>query len=286
MTGEQLRRRGLVLAAVGIGFVAWVVVLAAMAEVGNPPVLLAVAVSGALVCLCPVAGGVAATRLVDAAAAARLRHVFVVLEGTALVIFFPFYWFTFGLEPAGRPDDFALGLVSALAAPVVAALVLAMWSSHTAHKIVVDAYGPLVPDSGTGAPAHRIRALGTVLVTVGVVLSAGVVAVVFTAPSDRLALEVIGLLVTLTPLLLGVLLVRVTDVHSARRRNIASYLVLPAASGFAMAKFASTGGALGMLFAALVFGAVVTLVVAFVVVREYTGKWDRPWRTSWRAVSR
>jgi hypothetical protein len=286
MTGEQIRRRGLVQAAVGLVLVAWVVVVAAMAEVENSQVLVATAVSGSLVCLCAAAGGVVAARLVDAEAAARSRHVFLVLEGAALAIFFPFYWFTSGVEYAGRTGDFALGVAIALAVPVAAGLVLALRCSRAVHRIVVDEYGPLVADSGAGAPAQRIRVLGTVLVTAGVVLSVGVVAIVVTTPSRWLVLDVFGLAVTLMPVLLGVSLGRVTDVYSARRRNVGSYLLVPFAGGFAVTKFASLAGAAGMLFGALVFGAILLLVIALLAMREYTGEWDRPWREPKRKVSR
>lgn len=127
-------------AAVGVLLVAWVVVLAATAEVGNPQVLVAAAVSAGLVCLCAVAGGVVAGRITDAASAAGLRHVFVVLEGAALTIFFPLYWFGFSLEPAGRPGSFELGVVLLLAVPVIAALAFVARSSRAVHKFVVDAF--------------------------------------------------------------------------------------------------------------------------------------------------
>lgn len=273
-------------AAVGVGLIAWMVVAAALAEVGNPRVLVAIAVSGGLVCLCAVAGGAVATRITDAASAARLRHVFVVLEGTALALFFPFYWFGLGVEPAQGSGVFALGVVLAITVPVGISLVLAVLNSRAVHVFVVDAFGPIVTDSGSGAPAQRIRLLGTVLVTVGVALSAGALAVTFTASSDWLLLEVIGLLVTVTPVLLGARLTRVTDVYSARRRNVGMYLIVPGASGFAVSKFGSVGGVEGMLFGALTFGAIVLLVVALVVLREYTGQWDRPWREPRRAANR
>jgi hypothetical protein len=263
-----------------------VVVVAALADAGNPRVLVAAAVCGGLVCLCPVAAGVVAARIADVAAAARVRHVFVVLEGAAMAIFFPFYWFTFGVEPAGKPGDFLLWAVLALAVPVVAALLLTTWSSRIVHRIVVEDSGPIVPDSGGGALAQRVRVLGTVLIVAGFVLSAGVTAVAFTAPSNWLFLEIFGLLVTLMPVLLGVVLTRVKDVHSARRRNVGSYFVVPAASGFAVAKMGSTGAELGMLFGALIFGAVVLLVIALLVVRESVGEWGRPSRRHGRAVSR
>lgn len=71
------------------------------------------------------------------------------------------------IRKQGRPWDFVPMVVLALVAPVLIALVLAMRGSYLVHKIVVDAFGPLVPDSGAGAPAQRIRALGTVLVVAG-----------------------------------------------------------------------------------------------------------------------
>jgi hypothetical protein len=287
VTGEQIRRRGLVQAAVGVALVAWVVVSSALADVGNPQVLLGTAVSGGLVCLCAVASGVVATRITDAASAARLRHVFVVLEGAALSLLFPFYWFGLGLEPADGSGYFLVGFVFVLvlAVPVVTALVLVVLGSRAVHMNVVEAFGPIVPDSGAEAPVQRIRVLGAVLVTAGVALSAGVLAVAFTAPSHWLVLEVPGLLVTLTPVLLGVLLARVRDVYSLRRRNFAVYLVLPGACGYAVAKVGSIGGASGMLVGGLIFGAIVLLVIALLVVREFIGAWDRPWRAG-RQVSR
>jgi len=285
--GEQIRKRGLVQAAVGVALVAWVVVTAVVADVGNPQVLVGAAVTGGLVCLCAVAGGVVAARITDATSAARLRHVFVVLEGAALSLLFPFYWFGLSLEPPDGSGYFVVGFVFVivLAIPVVTALVFVLLGSRAVHMFVVDAFGPIVPDSGVEAPAQRIRVLGAVLVTAGVALSAGVVAVAFTAPSHWLVLEVPGLLVTLAPVLLGALLARVRDVYSARRRNVAAYLILPGACGYAVAKVGSIGGASGMLVGGLIFGAVVFLVIALLVVREFTGVWDRPWQESRRVSS-
>jgi hypothetical protein len=202
MTGEQFRGRGIALAAVGTGLVAWVVVFAALAEVGNPQVLVALAVSGGLMCLCSVAGGVVATRITDAASAARSRHVFVVLEGVALAILFPFYWFALGVEPMGESGYFAMGVVVVmLVVPVGTALVFVVRASLAVHKFVA-AFGPLAPESGEAAPVQRIRVLGTVLVAAGVALSVPVVALAFTESRWR-GLVVIGLLATLAPVLLG-----------------------------------------------------------------------------------
>jgi hypothetical protein len=278
MTGEQIRRRGLVQAAVGVVLVAWVVILAATAEVGNPQVLVGAAVSAGLVCLCSVAGGVVAGRVTDEASAAGLRHVFVVLEGAALAFFFPLSWFGFNLEPAGEPGGFALGVVLLLAVPVIVALAFVARCSRTVHKFVVSAFGPIVPDSGAGAPVQRVRVFGTVLVTAGVALSVSATAVAFTAPLYRPVLMVVCLLVTLAPVVLGVSLARVKDVYSARRRNVGNYVIVPAASWFAVAELAPEIGVFGMLFGVLVFGAIVLLVIAILVMREFTGEWDRPWR--------
>lgn len=248
----------------------WVVVVAAVAGVANPRVLLASAVCGGLVCLCAAVGGVVATRVVDAESAARLRHVFVVLEGAALVLFFPFCWFGFGVEPVGKPGTFAAGVVLVLAVPVVAALVIVVRRSFVVHE--------LVPDTGEGAPVQRIRLLATVLVTAGLALSAGVVAVAAVATEHQVILLVVGLLVTLMPVLLGMRLVGVTDVHSARRRNAGNYVVVPAAAGIAVFDFSVTTGPAGTLFGVMAFGAVVLLVVAALVLRDFTGEWHRPWR--------
>lgn len=273
-------------AAVGVVLVAWIVVVAALAEVETPHALVLTAVIAGLVCLCPVAGGVVATRITDAASAARLRHVFVVLEGVALALAFPFYWSMSGVEPAGQSYGFAFAVVlGSVLVPVVAAVLFVVLASHAVHQVVV-ASGPIVPDSGTGGPAQRVRVLGTVLVTVGVVVSVAGVAVAFTAPSDRLLLAVFGLPVMLMPVLLGTRLVRMRDVYSARRVDVGWYLLVPFACGFAVTKFVTLGGAAGMLFAGLVFAAVVLLVVALLVVREFTGAWDRPWREQKRAFSR
>ncbi|GHH59891.1 hypothetical protein GCM10017774_83430 [Lentzea cavernae] len=286
MTGEQFRKRGVAQAVAGAALVAWVVVVAAVAETGSPRVLAAAAVSGGLVCLCALAGGAVATRVADGGSATRLRHVFVVLEGTALALFFPFYWFASGVEPVGEPGAFALGVVLVLAVPVVAALALALSSSLAAHRLVVDESGPLVPDSLAAGLAPRIRVLGTLLVVAGGVLSAGVVALAVLSPSQWVLLEVFGLVVTLTPVVLGLSLTRVRDVYSARRRNVGAYIVVPAAAGYAAARLASIGGAAGMLFGALVFGAIVLLVGANLVVREFTGERDRPWRPASRGERR
>jgi hypothetical protein len=257
---------------------AWAVVFAAMTDAGNPSVLMGAAVSCGLVCLCSVAGGLVAARITDAASAARRRHVIVVLEGTALTIFFPSYWFAFDVEPVGKPWDFVPMVVLALVPPVFIASALAVRGSYLVHKIVVDASGPLVPDSGADAPSQRIRVLGTVLVVVGVVLSVAAVAAALAAASGTVFYLIFGLPLMITPVLIGMKLAGVTNVYSARRRNVGWYLIVPIYGGFAAAKFASVGGAPGMLFGALACGAIVLLVIAFLMVREYTGLWDRSWR--------
>lgn len=274
-------------AAVGAVLVAWVVAFAALVEVETPHALVLTAVIAGLMCLCPVASGVVATRITDAASAAPLRHAFVVLEGVVLALFFPFYWSLPGVELAGRSYGFAYAVVLvSVFVPVIAALALVLWASHTVHQVVVAASGPIVPDSRAGGPAQRVRVLGTVLVTVGVVGSVAGVAVVFTAPSNLVLLAVFGLPVLLAPVLLGTRLLRVRDVCSERRRNVGWYLAAPFACGFAVTKFVTLGGATGMLFAGLIFAASVFLVVALLVLREFAGEWDRPWRERKRAVSR
>ncbi|MEU0883264.1 hypothetical protein ABZ345_32045 [Lentzea sp. NPDC005914] len=275
MTGEQIRSRGLKSAAAGVGLVAWVVVVAALAEVRTWPALVAAAVTSGLICLCPVAGGVVATRITDAESAARLRHVFVVLEGVGLTLFFPLYLSVFGIEPWGLST---VGVVLALVAPVAVALVLTSRATRAVHLAVVAASGPIVPDSDAGAQAQRIRVLGTVLVAVGIALSVCVVAVVFTTSGYKEVLPVFGLPVTLMPVLLGTRLVRVRDVYSARRYNIGAYFGVLGACSYAVAKFVSLGGAAGMLLAGLAFAAVVLLVIALLVLREFIGELDRQWR--------
>lgn len=148
-------------AAAGVGLVAWVVVFAALTEVGTPHTFVAAAVCAGLVCLCPVAGGLVAARITDAASAARVRHVFVVLDGAAVSIMILVCWISFSIEPVGRPDDFAPGVVMMLAVPVVVALVLGVRLNLAVRK-VVEAGGPLVPDVGAGAPAQWIRVFGSV----------------------------------------------------------------------------------------------------------------------------
>ncbi|WP_090058928.1 hypothetical protein [Lentzea fradiae] len=277
---EEFRKRGPWQAVAGVVLAAWVVLTAAVAETGTPQVLVATAATGAMLCLCPVAGGLVARRVTGAVPAARLRHVFVVLEGAALALLFPFYWFAFSVEPVGRPGALAVGVVVSLVVPVVVALVLALRTSLLVHRIVVAEFGPLVPDAAAPALVPRIRVLGTLLVVAGSVLSVSVVVLAFTSPSRWLLLEAFGLVVTLTPVVLGLSLTRVDDVRSARRRNIGAYIVVPTAAGYAAAELVSAGGAAGMLFGALVLAATVLLIGAILVLREFTGSWERPWRVS------
>jgi hypothetical protein len=287
MTGEQIRRRGLTHAVLGGVLVAWVVVFAATTEAANPSVLVAAAVSAGLVCLCPVAAGLIATRITGVASAARLRHVFVVLEGAGLAALYPYYWSAFNVEPVGMPGGFAPGVGLVLAVPVLIALVLTVSVSQSVHKVVIEADGPLVPDPGDGAPAQRIRVLGTVLVTAGVALAVAVVAVALTASQHQAIYLVSGLVVTLTPAVLGVLLTRAPDVHSARRRNTGGYVVIITTFTVPMATFGFEAGASVVLLAAVMFGAVVLVVSAILMLREYTGVWDRPWRERmWGRTSR
>lgn len=280
VTEEQFRRRGSPQAVAGVVLAVWVVVAAALSTTGTPRALVATAATGAMVCLCPAVGGLVATRVTGVASAARLRHVFVVLEGAALALFFPFHWSAFGVEQAGKPGALALGVVLVLAAPVAAGLVLAVRTSLLAHRIVVAASGPLVPDATAPALLPRIRALGTLLVVAGTVLSVSVVVLAFTVPSRWVLLEAFGLVVTVAPVVLGLSLSRVEDVHSARRRNTSAYIVIPAAAGYAAAEIMSAGGAAGVVFAALVLAATVLLIAAILVMREFSGSWDRTWRVS------
>jgi hypothetical protein len=220
---------------------------------------------------------------VGAASAARVRPALVVLEAASLAVFYPFYWAAFGAEPVGSPGDVALRVVLVLAVPVVVALWLTMRVSQTVHNVVVDADGPLVPGAGEGAPTQRVRVLGTVLVTAGVALSVAVVAVALTAARYGEVYLFSGLLVTLTPVLLGVLLTRVEDVYAARRRNVGSYLAVTGTGGIATATFGFGAGVSAVLMAVVMFGGVLLVVIAYVVVREYTGAWDRPWQERTRA---
>lgn len=288
MTGEQVRKRGLGVAAAGVVLVAWVVVFALTTVVGNPAALVAVSVAAGIVCACALAAGVVATRVTGTASAARLRHVFVVLEGAALAVCYPFYWFSFSAEPVEESGGLALAIVLVLAVPVFGSLACITLVSRGVHKVVADADGPLVPDSGDGAPAQRMRVLGTVLVTAGSVLAVAAVAVALTAARYQPIYLVAGLAVTLTPVVLGVVLTRVTDVYSARRRNTGPYIVIITAFSAPMATFGFDEGTVSVLLGATMFGAVVLVVVAILMLREYTGEWDRPWRErTWgRRVSR
>jgi hypothetical protein len=278
MTGEQIRRRGLVHAALGVVLVAWVVVFAATTETGTPLVLVAAAVSAGLVCLCPVAAGLVATRITGVASAARMRHVFVVLAGTGLTAFYPYYWSAFNVEPVGVPGGVALGVGLMLAVPIVLALVLTVSISQSVDKFVINADGPLVTDSGDGAPAQRIRVLGSVLVTAGFALAVAAAAVALTAPKYQGIYLFSGLVVTFTPVVLGVLLARTTDVHSARRRNSGPYVVILTAFTTPLAAFGFEAGVSAVLLAVVMFGAMVLVVIALLMLREYTGAVDRPWR--------
>lgn len=275
MTGEPIRRRGLTHAVLGVVLVAWVVVFAATTETGTPLVLVAAVVSAGLVALCPVAAGLVATRISGVASAARMRHVFVVLEGVGLAAFYPYYWSAFNVEPVGEPGGFAMGVVLVLAVPILVALVLTGSISQSVHKLVVEADGLPVPDSGDDAAAQRIRVLGSVLVTVGVALAAAAVAL--TASEYQGIYLFSGLVVTLTPVVLGVVLTRTTDVHSARRWNRGPYLVIITAFSAPVATFGFATGVSAVLLAVVMFGAMVLIVIALLMLREHTGAWERPW---------
>lgn len=282
MTGEKLRKQGIVQVAVGVVLVAWVVVFAATAEVGNPAVLLAAAATAGIVCLAALASGVVATRVVDVASAVRLRHVFVVLEGVVLAVFYPFFWSGFSLETPGPDGDLAVGAVLVLSVPVIVAIGLAFRTSWAVHKIVTEVNGPIVPDDGVGAPLQRIRVLGTILVVVGSVLALAVVPVTLSlsTPVARGFFLVHAVLIALVPVVLGVKLTRVTDVYSVRRLNVQMWPVVVGPLGLMPAtaydKVSSMGSA--ALLSALMFGVIVLMVIAMLMVREYAGEFDRPWR--------
>lgn len=286
VTGEQIRKRGRVLTAVGAGLLAWVVVVAALADVGNPPALVAMAVSAGFVCSCLVAAGLVATRINDAESAARLRHVFVVLEGAALAIAYLAYLSGCGTGVVDEAGEFVPWVMPVLAVPTGVSMLLVMWLSLVVHRFVVATGGPIVPDAGEGAPAQRIRVVGTVLVTTGVALSAAAVVVALTAPMFQGVYLPAGLVVTLCPVLLGRSLTRVQNVYAARRKNVGSYLFVACAAGVLVATFGFRGTVNGVLLGAVVFVAIVLVLAAALMMREYTGLWDRPWREGKRKVSR
>ncbi|MDT7784797.1 MAG: hypothetical protein QOF58_3216 [Pseudonocardiales bacterium] len=279
MTGEQMRRRGLAVAAAGVVLVAWVIVFAATTEAGNPPVLLAASLAAGLVCLCLAGAGSVAARIGDAAAAARLRHVLVVLEGAVLALVLPVCWSALNVEDTA--GEFTSRPALALCAPVAIALVLVVRLSRTTHRVVADAYGPVVAGSGDGDEARRVRVLGTVLVVAGAGLSISAAVVVSTV-SSPLAVFLLGVvLVTLTPVLLGLMLTRVKDVYSARRRSAVipfaiTSVVAISAGNFAFKAEAATTVAL----CALMVGAIALQVTGYLALREYTGVYDRPFRVS------
>src|SRR5690349_4126530 len=176
MAGEQVKKRGLAVAAAGVALIAWVVAVATTTEVGNPAVLAAAAMAAGMVCLCAVATGVVAL-LVTEVTAARLRYVFVVLAVAAVTLLFPSYWIAFNLEPAGMPDGWMPGPTLLLLVPPLVAVVLVLVPTKAVARIVAEADGPPVPEPGEGEPARRIQVLGTVLVVVGSLLAVAAVAV-------------------------------------------------------------------------------------------------------------
>ncbi|KJK50816.1 hypothetical protein UK23_09105 [Lentzea aerocolonigenes] len=277
MTGEKLRGRGLAVAAAGVVLVAWMVVSATTTEVATPHMFRAATVSAALACLCAVAAGLVAWRITDAGSAARLRYVFVVLEGAALVTFFPSRWTASDVEDAA--GEFSISLTLSLTAPVLIALGLVLWLSHAVHKTVVGAHGPIVADSGEGALADRMRALGAVLVVAGGGLTISAAAVALTVPSPLAAFLFSAVLVTLGPFVLGLVLMRAKDVHWASRRSGVFSFVIVFVFAMPVGDFAFKAGAgTAVLLCALVAAAVGFQVAAFLVMREYTGELGKTWR--------
>ncbi|HEX8868879.1 MAG TPA: hypothetical protein VF821_24675 [Lentzea sp.] len=277
MTGEKLRGRGLAVAAVGVVLVAWMVVSATTTEVATPHMFRAATVSAALVCLCPVAAGLVAWRITDAGSAARLRYVFVVLEGAVLVAFLPSRWTASGVEDAA--GEFSVTLTSSLTVPVVIALVLVLWLSHAVHRTVVGAHGPLLAGSGEGAPAERVRVLGVVLVVAGAGLTISAAAVALAVPPPLAVFLFSAVLVTLSPLVLGLVMTRAKDVHRMSRRGGAITFVIVLAFAMPAGDFAfKAGTGTAVLLCALVAAAVGLQMTAFLVMREYTGELGQTWR--------
>ena len=231
-------------------------------------------------CLCSVAAGVLATRIDGAASAARVRQVFVVLDGIVLAAFYPFYWSVVSIEQVGGDGDLHAVSILVLIVPALVAFWLTLYISQSVHKVVLAAYGPIVPDAGDGAPAQRIRVLGSVLVGVGVSLTVAAAALALTSSVDGFQVFVV-ILMALVPVLLGVSLTRAIDVYSARRRNVIMYLIVTGSLGISsMGRAYDSGTVSAGLLGALVVGAIVLIVVAFLVLREYADadEWNRPWR--------
>lgn len=284
MTGEKLRGRGIAVAVAGVVLVAWVVVFAATAEVGNPPVLVGAAVTAGMACLCAVAAGVVASRVTELTAA-RSRHVFVVLTGATLVLLNPCYWLSFTLEPVGRPGESLRGVALVFLVTLFAATALVAAAGKPVHRMVFAKKASLEPDDGEGAPARRIQLLGTVLVVVGALLVVPVVAV-SSMSGERLPYYLFaGLAVTLTTVVLGVSLTRVTNVHMARRKNFGLYVLFTWGLTLPMETFGFET-VNSVLFVAVLFVAAVAAVVALTMVSDYTGEWlatmeeRRRWRAS------
>ncbi|MET9626149.1 hypothetical protein ABZX92_01680 [Lentzea sp. NPDC006480] len=285
MTGEQIRKRGLAVAAAGIALIAWVVVVAVTTEVGNPPVLAAAAMAAGMVCLCVVAAGAVASRVTERTAA-RMRHVFVVLTGASVALLFPSYWITFDLEPARMPEAWTLGPKPLLLVPPLAAAVLAAVPTRAVHRMLFEADGPLVPEPGEGAPARRVQALGTVLVVAGSLLAVAAVAVSSMSGNRMPFFLFSGLVVTLGVVLYGVLLTRVTNVYMARRKYFGGFVgaICGLASPVSTFGFETVSS---VLIEVVVFGALVLVVVAAMVLAEYTGEFHTPLkeRRRWRVRS-
>ncbi|MFS8103740.1 hypothetical protein LFM09_42125 [Lentzea alba] len=277
----QIRSRGLQSLAVGAGLVVLVTLIPVLLPVETGSATLAAVVFAVIMCLCAAVAGGMALLIADEGAAARLRRWFVVLEGVGMSSAFPLLAAALGMDVPGREGNGdVLGALS-LTVPSFVSAFLVFRVSYAVHMVATDANGPLVPGDGSGAPALQLRLLGRVLLVLGLVLGINVWAVPAATgmPARIVFAVVLGTIVTLCAVVLGAMLMRVTDVSTARRVKVGWVCAGSALSITAVGPMAgSKMTAVGVLYCALVFGGVVLVVIGTLVLRGYTGAWDRPWR--------
>lgn len=286
MTGEQIRSRGVLSLVLGVGLAA----IAAPAKVVLLPAgdtSVALLAIGVVLCLCLAAVGALGLWVVDEASAVRLRRWFRVLETAMSVLVFPLFWALFGiLWQTGL--TWASLWATAFVVPIMVAMPFAGRVSYAVHVLVAGVIGPFELDD---ASTQRLRSLGILMVVVGGGVAVGALPLTLALPVSTERSVYFAVFVVFTaifPVLLGVKLMRVRNVHAARQ--IKPQIYFGGMAGFSASASRPVFGEFASITTSeIALGVVLLVVVVLTVVgmqvwSRYTSVGIRPLkeRLSWR----
>jgi hypothetical protein len=288
MAGEQIRSRGVLALVLGVGLAA----IAAPAKVVLLPAgdtSVALLVISLVLCFCLAAVGALGLWVVDEASAVRLQRWFRVLEAAVLVPVFPLFWALFGILWQSELTWVSVSAV-AFVVPFLVAMSFAGRVSNAVYVLVAGVTGPFEPDD---ASTQRLRSLGTLMVVVGGGVAASALPLTLALPVSAAQSGYFAVSVVFTaifPILLGVKLIRVRNVHAARQMKPQMYIggvsgISIPASRPVFGEFTSITAS-GIVLGAVLLVVIVLMVVAMQVWSGYTSVGIRPvkerlwWRRS------